>query len=225
MAEYNLNLIDAKLKIIFVGDSSVGKTTIMKRILEKNTSEIYQPTVGVDFQTMIIKTDNHCVKFTLWDTAGQEMFRSIITSYFRNTACAFIVFDKTNLESFNSIHYWIVEVQKHSPDAHLVVIGNKNDSVGEFQVTTKEASSFCEKYNLKYIETSIQAGTDVTECCIDLATHLLKKLNIKSPNTSETNGCANTGFTQIQPGINIANFLVESNDKNNPKSTSTCAQC
>lgn len=224
MADDNFNLIDVKLKIIFVGDSSVGKTTVMNRILNRSTSQSYQPTVGVDFQTMCVHVNTQQVKLTLWDTAGQEKFRSIITGYFRNAAGGFIVFDKTNTNSFDNLHYWILEVQKYSPDAHLVVLGNKSDLTKNCQISTERASSFCDKYNIQYVETSFLSTDDVYNCCQDMTKKILEKNHI-TPKEHMNLDAIGHGFTQIKAGIHVANHLLESGKDNTDKPRNVCSQC
>tara|TARA_B110000483_G_scaffold211582_1_gene259418 strand:- start:1890 stop:2567 length:678 start_codon:yes stop_codon:yes gene_type:complete len=225
MADDNFNLIDVKLKIIFVGDTSVGKTTIMNRILNKGISHDHQPTVGVDFRTMCVNVNTQQVKLTLWDTAGQEKFRSIISNYFRNTAGGFVVFDKTNTISFDNLHYWILEVQRSSPDAHLIVIGNKSDSTKNCQITTEDATSFCDKYNIQYVETSFLSTGDVYDCCIDMTRQILDRHRIlPSPKTHIDHSICH-GFTLIKPGVTVANHLLGAGIDNTEKPRSACTHC
>ena len=104
-----------KFKIVTVGDTGVGKTSLLNAKIDRNYLSTHIPTIGVEYRTFIEKTDSgEKVKFQIWDTSGEENFRSITKSYYRDTIASVIVFSFDNKESFNNVDYWIDEVRKHS---------------------------------------------------------------------------------------------------------------
>lgn len=122
----------AKYKIVFLGDQNVGKTTLISQFVYKEAEETYQPTVGIDFLTKQIEVDDKVVKLQLWDTAGQEKFHSIISSYSRDSFMAIIVFDVTNQQSISKINYWaqnLVRINDTKGEINILLVGNKIDLI------------------------------------------------------------------------------------------------
>ena len=150
---------DYLYKIILLGDSGTGKTSIMNRYLDNRQPDcIHEPTIGVDFRLKTeAEIDKKKIKLHLWDTAGQECFRSIIEGYYRGIAAAVIVFDITNYRSFQSVNYWLNEIARNSPTnirAPILLIGNKSDLVSKRRVPKLEAQTFATENRLIYVETS-----------------------------------------------------------------------
>lgn len=150
---------DIKLKFVLVGDSNVGKTSIMVNYIDKYLSTNFYPTVGVDFESTDIVVDindtEKIVHLQMWDTAGQERYRSLITSYYRTASAILIVFDLTNRQSYNNLFYWITLAYKFNHNnAQLFIIGNKSDLNNKRAVTQLEAETFSQFHNAKYYETS-----------------------------------------------------------------------
>ncbi len=147
---------DYLFKIIFVGDASVGKTALTERITKNEFREYYNSTIGVDFSTTTLEFDDKSIKTHIWDTAGQESFASIISTYYRGIAGAVIVFDVTNKESFHKCSFWLDQINKNGIIGHhpiLMLVGNKIDRTKR-TVTYKEANDFANENNMLYQETS-----------------------------------------------------------------------
>ena len=169
-------------KFIIIGSSGVGKTAILKRLVEGNFSEESQSTIGVEFDSTMITIDDRRVKLQIWDTAGQERFRSIAKAYYRNAVGVILVFDITERKSFDDLTTWLNDV--HSlcdQNAVVILIGNKADLSNRRSVTLNEAESFAAQQHMKYLETSAKNGTNIREAFAQVATEILSK-GLKSSN-------------------------------------------
>jgi len=154
---------DYLFKIIFIGDTCVGKTALAERITKNEFHESYNATIGVDFSTVSLDIDDQTIKTHIWDTAGQECFASIISTYYRGIAGAVIVFDVSSRNSFRKCSFWLNQVKQNGTIGHLPVIalvGNKIDRATS-DVTYDEAVNFAEKNNMNYYETSARKNIDV----------------------------------------------------------------
>jgi len=145
-------------KIIIVGNTGVGKSSLLLRYTRDTFMKYHETTIGVDFATRLIDVpfNNEIVpiKLQLWDTAGQEKFRTITKSYYRNCCAAIIVFDLTNRSSFESIDYWVDSViEGAGENTSIILIGNKSD-LDNREISSDEIDAVIHKYNIKYFETS-----------------------------------------------------------------------
>jgi small GTP-binding protein len=150
---------DYLFKVIILGDNGVGKTSLMNKYVDDKSPEAYNPTIGVDFRARIIDNEhNQRIKLHLWDTAGQESFRSIIQSYYRSVGGAIIVYDVTDTRSFSNVRYWIAELRRLNENAcpvPILLLGNKIDRGDRRQVTETEAAQFAKDYEILYEEISV----------------------------------------------------------------------
>ena len=149
-------------KLILIGNSGVGKSCILQRYMKHTFEESYKCTIGVDFLMKSIVINGQTVKLQLWDTAGQEKYKSMASSYYRGANVALIVFDITNHESFDALPLWIENFYKNGPEQkNIILIGNKNDLTDLRQVTQQEAEAFSETNNMMYFETSAKEGDNI----------------------------------------------------------------
>lgn len=120
---------DYLYKSVIVGNSGVGKSSILIRFAENQFQQHYLATIGVDFRFKTINVENKLIKFQIWDTAGQERFRTITSAYYRGSQAILLVYDLTDKQSFNDIeNFWLTEVDKYGEkDALLILVGNKSD--------------------------------------------------------------------------------------------------
>ena len=151
-------------KIVIVGDSSTGKTSILERLLNNSfQSEIF-PTVGIEFKSYLTSIDGQQVKLNLWDTAGQEKYRAVAKSYFRNAVGALLVFSICDHESFSHVEEWLSSLEEGClPNAVFLLVGNKVDLAENREVTEDEAKTLADRHGLDYIETSAKTSENVAE--------------------------------------------------------------
>ncbi|XP_029463125.1 ras-related protein Rab-41 isoform X7 [Rhinatrema bivittatum] len=149
-----------KFKLVFLGEQSVGKTSLITRFMYDSFDNTYQATIGIDFLSKTMYLEDR----TLWDTAGQERFRSLIPSYIRDSASAIVVFDITNLNSFQQTSKWIDDVRtERGSDVIIMLVGNKTDLADKRQVSIEEGERKARELNVMYIETSAKAGYNVKQ--------------------------------------------------------------
>jgi len=128
-----------KYKLVFLGDESVGKTSIITRFMYDHFDDTYQATIGIDFLSKTLYLEDRVIRLQLWDTAGQERFRSLIPSYIRDSSVAMIVYDITSQNSFKSINKWVEDVrEERGNDVVIMLVGNKSDLQDLRQVTTTQ---------------------------------------------------------------------------------------
>ncbi|XP_062996240.1 ras-related protein Rab-39B-like [Elgaria multicarinata webbii] len=155
-----------QFRIIMLGDSTVGKSSLLKRYAEGVFLESINQTVGVDFYVHFVEIEPDLrIKLQFWDTAGQERFRSVTRSYYRNSAGGVLMFDLTNRASFESIRNWHQEVIDTVKPHHVafVLVGHKSDLKAERKVGQKEAEKLAASLEAKYIETSAKSNSNVQE--------------------------------------------------------------
>ncbi|PWY97958.1 putative YPT6-GTP-binding protein of the rab family [Testicularia cyperi] len=151
-----------KFKLVFLGEQSVGKTSLITRFMYDTFDNTYQATIGIDFLSKTMYLEDRTVRLQLWDTAGQERFRSLIPSYIRDSSVAVVVYDITNRASFQNTSKWVDDVRaERGNDVIIVLVGNKTDLSDKRQVTTEEAEKKAQEFNVMFIETSAKAGHNV----------------------------------------------------------------
>eukprot|EP00002_Diphylleia_rotans_P041005 TRINITY_DN9866_c0_g2_i1.p1 TRINITY_DN9866_c0_g2~~TRINITY_DN9866_c0_g2_i1.p1 ORF type:complete len:229 (+),score=59.36 TRINITY_DN9866_c0_g2_i1:139-825(+) len=151
-----------KHKVVFLGDQSVGKTSIITRYMYDTFEATYQATIGIDFLSKTVHLEDRTIRLQIWDTAGQERFRSLIPSYVRDSAVAIVVFDVTNKQTFVNSKSWIdIAKTERGDDVIIALVGNKTDLKEKRQVTTEEAEAFAKDLKIMYTETSARAGFNV----------------------------------------------------------------
>ena len=154
------------VKILTLGDTAVGKTSIVHRYMKTPLPKKSLATIGVDFKSKIINIDkNTKVKLVLWDTAGQERFRNVATNYYNGTDCALLVFDITKEESFKILDYWVKEIQqkKNRDDICLILVGNKSDLKENRKVSQQEIDNYSKELGVKYFEVSAINDVGINE--------------------------------------------------------------
>ena len=169
-------------KIILVGDSGVGKTCILMRAVNNKFSDNYQPTIGFEFLLMYFQVNNIKIKLQIWDTCGQEMYRSLIQGFYRNTAATILVYSKTDRNSFDNLTMWIKDIKNNTEqDMPILLAGNKNDEEKDkIEVNKEEAEEISKQYNLKYFcESSAKTGYNINQIFEEVAKVVYKDFCLK----------------------------------------------
>ncbi|KAI9495451.1 GTP-binding protein ryh1 [Zychaea mexicana] len=192
-----------KFKLVFLGEQSVGKTSLITRFMYDTFDNTYQATIGIDFLSKTMYLEDRTVRLQLWDTAGQERFRSLIPSYIRDSSVAVVVFDISNRNSFLNTEKWIDDVRaERGNEVIIVLVGNKTDLNDKRQVTLEEGEKKAKDYNVMFIETSAKAGHNVKTLFRRIAQALpgmdsnengkeqMQKVDLHTSDGSEASGCA-----------------------------------
>ena len=178
-------IFEYQFRVILIGDSTVGKSSLLRRFTDETFAEVSDPTVGVDFFAKLVKvSDGTAIKLQLWDTAGQERFRSITKSYYRNSVGVLIVYDICNRESFMHIPVWMTEAKRYIEPhkAVFVLVGCKHDLASKDttgnvrEVSEGEAREFAEQNDLNYFETSARTGLHVDDVFSCLSQTIYNKI-------------------------------------------------
>eukprot|EP00484_Ammonia_sp_Unknown_P005353 CAMPEP_0197056828 /NCGR_PEP_ID=MMETSP1384-20130603/90060_1 /TAXON_ID=29189 /ORGANISM="Ammonia sp." /LENGTH=202 /DNA_ID=CAMNT_0042491001 /DNA_START=96 /DNA_END=704 /DNA_ORIENTATION=+ len=193
---------DYLFKFTIIGDSGVGKSCLMMRFADDTFNESFITTIGVDFRFRTINVDDKVVKLQIWDTAGQEKFKTITSSYYRNAHAVMIVYDVSDRKSFDNIESWLGDIEKFCPDkVSKMIIGNKCDiEPSERQVELSFAQSYAENLKIPYMETSAKTADNVEHAFYSMVQQLIKNkvaqgkrasaIDINSKLANKNSGCA-----------------------------------
>ena len=200
-----------KYKIVFLGNQSVGKTSIIHRFIYDSFDDSYQATIGIDFMSQKMYVEDKIIILNLWDTAGQERFKSLIPSYIKDSAVAIVCYDVTSRESFQSIDKWIEDARAlRDDDVLLILAGNKSDMSERRQVSIEEGQEYAQRMNLLFFETSAKTGQNIKTLFNELA----KKLTGIETNPINTNEEKSGGF---QLGVDPAEADANENKQGGKK--------
>ena len=185
---------DMSFKLIVIGDSGVGKSCLTNNAIKNTFDDAYNATVGFEFFTFNIRFNGKVVKLQIWDTCGQELYRSLITNFYRNSSLAIMVYSIISKESFDNVEMWLRELRSHSnPDVKVFLIGNKTDLEEEREVTTEQGENFYKQNNLNlFLESSAKTGFNSQKIFIKAAEILYEDFTkYQDENSSNDNGSTN----------------------------------
>ena len=201
--EFNIELLpeefpqyDISFKIIVIGDSNVGKSCLTSMAVRNKFIDFYQTTIGFEFFTFNLRMNSLVVKLQVWDTCGQEIYKSLISNFYRNSSLALIVYAINNRTSFEHAIIWLKELKETSnPNVKIFLVGNKCDLENNRVVSKEEGNDFKEKHELhKFVETSAKTGQNARNVLLDAAKMLFKdymnnreKLRFTGSETTEDN--------------------------------------
>ena len=155
---------DVLYKILLIGDSGVGKTSVILRFTKNIFHDEFMNSIGVDFKSKDLNIDGQKVKLQIWDTAGQERFRTITSSYYRGAHAIGIVFDLTKRESYEHVKKWMIDINKFAKENVLkFLIGNKSDLINERKVNYEEARALASQMNTTYFDVSAKKNENINE--------------------------------------------------------------
>eukprot|EP01089_Gocevia_fonbrunei_P013154 TRINITY_DN328_c0_g2_i2.p1 TRINITY_DN328_c0_g2~~TRINITY_DN328_c0_g2_i2.p1 ORF type:complete len:208 (-),score=45.37 TRINITY_DN328_c0_g2_i2:92-715(-) len=176
---------DFLFKILIIGDSGVGKSALLLRFADDSYTESYISTIGVDFKIRTVKVDDKTVKLQIWDTAGQEKFRTIISSYYRGAHGIIVAFDTTDEVSFNHVTLWLKEIDRFAlGGVSKLLVGTKSDLATARVVDHNKAKKFADDLGIAYVETSAKTAANVDEAFLTL-TKQIKAKSLPAPDRRE----------------------------------------
>ena len=169
---------DYSLKYIIVGEAGVGKSNLLLRYVYDSFKEDYQLTIGVEFGEKLVKYNNKTYKIQIWDTAGQEQFRSITRAYFKSSICSFVVYDITNRETFENVKHWVEDCRNYMPKNVLIfLVGNKSDLEEQRKISKDEGEELADSFGLSFFETSAKNNVNVNSIFGKSLEEIVKKID------------------------------------------------
>ncbi|CAF1215478.1 unnamed protein product [Adineta steineri] len=204
-----LNMQQSTFKIMLLGDSGVGKTCLLVRFKDDTfLCGSFIATVGIDFRNKTIVINNKQVKLQIYDTAGQERFRSVAHSYYRDANALLLLYDVSSIISFNHVRDWLSEIREYAQsDVIIILIANKVDKANDRVVTREMGEKLAKEYEVSYIETSAKTGLNVEFCFKAVSQALLEQIDAT---TTTSNG---------QTASKTLNNLVQLNDRTSNRSS------
>jgi len=162
---------DLSFKLIVIGDSGVGKSCLTTKAVKNNFEDYYQATVGFEFLTFNMKINEYVIKMQIWDTCGQEIYKSLISNFYRNSSLAIILYSIDNKESFEHAENWLTDLKSQAnPDVRIFLVGNKCDLEDERKVSKEEGLKFKNDQGLDlFMETSAKTGHNARNVLIEAA--------------------------------------------------------
>ncbi|XP_045171332.2 uncharacterized protein LOC123533652 [Mercenaria mercenaria] len=175
--QYDTSLLDNDLlfKMLIIGDAGVGKSCLLLRYADNEFSECYISTIGVDFKIRTVEMDGKVIKLNMWDTAGQERFKTITSTFYRGAHGVILVFDLSDMESFQNLRGWFKEIDKYG--GHHVaklLVGNKSDMKAKRVVTYEMAQEFAGQMGIPYLETSAKTAANVEQAFMTMTAEMKK---------------------------------------------------
>ena len=214
-----LTQYDMSFKLIVIGDSFVGKSCITTNATKNIFENYYSATVGFEFFTILYRINSQNIRLQIWDTCGQEEYRSLIQNFYRNSSLAILVYSIDNKSSFENLEIWLNEIRtKGNPDVKIFLVGNKIDLEDKREVSTEEGKLFYENNKLSlFIETSAKNGTNIQELFKRAAILLYKE------HASYTNMANKLDKSVKLPVVSDENFNVwEKDEEENSRKKKCC---
>ena len=205
-------------KLVIIGDASTGKSSLLRRYCENTFDENYKCTVGVDFQIKILKmNDGRIVKLQIWDTAGQDRYKVMTKSYYRNAKACLIVYDITRRETFDNVKTWADQYMQSNASGmkSAIILGNKKDLNDQRQIKKSEGENLSNEIGCEFQEVSAKEASDeINELFVNLAETLLREEDEK--NSKKVNGTNKEQSNENKQAIKLERKSIE------PKKNSGC---
>ena len=195
----------SQIKLVLLGESGAGKTSIVHRYVNNKYNEENPPTIGASFLSKVVELPNdQTIKLQIWDTAGQERYRSLASMYYKDAAAAVLVYDTTSIKSFEGIKYWVNELRTNIPTQITIAIAaNKSDLLEKEEVDLSIGQGFAKEHNALFRQTSAKNNTGITELFSDICFKIRPDLVSSIPNV-EKKSQPTTQHTNLLPEINDA---------------------
>ncbi|KAG5470191.1 hypothetical protein LSCM4_02885 [Leishmania orientalis] len=186
-------------KYIIIGDSGVGKSCLLLQFTDKRFEPLHDLTIGVEFGARLISIQGKSVKLQIWDTAGQESFRSITRSYYRGASGALLVYDVTRRDTFTHLQSWLEDAKANANTALVIMlIGNKCDLDSKRQVSREEGEAFARRNGLMFMETSAKTSQNVDDAFLQTAAHIYENVQLGMIDASVVSGRPGTQANNTQ---------------------------
>ena len=188
---------DFVFKIIIVGEAGVGKSCLLRRFVDQNFTENYVNTIGVDFKVRTVEMMGKTIKLNIWDSAGQERFRTIVNTYYRGARGICLVYDITDPDSFIRLGNWLTDATEQADErAKKMIIGTKTDLESHRKVSKEDVQVFADRMNLTAVETSSKNGSNVEAAFLSLTRQLLEDVTDGELENNGENNIQLSGNTQ-----------------------------
>ena len=194
---------DLSFKLILVGDSAVGKSCLSIRATKDTYESVYSPTIGFEFLSLFLNVEGKNIKLQIWDTCGQEVYRSLITGFYHNSSLAILVYAIDDENSFSHLESWLNEIRENgNPEMNIFLIGNKVDLEDKRQISKDEAQKFSEENGMKsFMETSAKTGFNAKNVFIEAAKllyeqHLNYSAKMAKPETLDNKNINNKNIME-----------------------------
>ena len=175
------------IKILTLGDASVGKSSIVLRYSENKFNEAWLSTIGVDSKRKIVKIKGESVKVSIWDTAGQEKFQSIVKQYYNGANGVLLIFDISNKKSFQKIDFWYKDLKQNINinDIYVCLVGNKMDLEEIREISKEDAEKYAKENDMQYFEVSAKTGNGIKELFDEATNKVMDKILINEKEEKE----------------------------------------
>jgi len=175
-----------QFKLVLLGESSVGKSSLVLRFVKGQFLDYQESTIGAAFLTQTVCLNDTTVKFEIWDTAGQERYHSLAPMYYRGAQAAIVVYDITNYDSYDRAKKWVKELQRQgNPNIVIALAGNKVDLATKRKIETEEAQTYSDENGILFMETSAKTAANVNELFVAIAKKLPKTQSPNRPNSTK----------------------------------------
>ena len=203
---------DLSFKLIVIGDSFVGKSCLSLKASKGIFDENYTPTIGFEFLTFFVKVDESNIKLQIWDTCGQEVYRSLISSFYHNSSLAILVYSIDNKNSYASLESWLNEIKTlGTPDINIFLIGNKADLEEKREVPKEKGEEFCKSHGINFfLETSARTGFNAQNVFLE-ASKLLYEQHLKFKDRLSRPNNVNNPLESVNR--NTTNIILESTEE------------
>ncbi|KAK8025180.1 hypothetical protein PG990_003003 [Apiospora arundinis] len=196
--DFAVDRYDYLFKLLLIGDSGVGKSCLLLRFADDTYTESYISTIGVDFKIRTIELDGKTVKLQIWDTAGQERFRTITSSYYRGAHGICVVYDVTDMDSFNNVKQWLQEIDRYATEGvNKLLVGNKSDMSDKKVVEYTVAKEFADSLGIPFLETSAKNASNVEQAFLTMARQIKERMGTQTTTNTKPG-------VQVGPGHSVS---------------------
>eukprot|EP00824_Muranothrix_gubernata_P014619 TRINITY_DN302_c0_g1_i1.p1 TRINITY_DN302_c0_g1~~TRINITY_DN302_c0_g1_i1.p1 ORF type:complete len:240 (+),score=15.47 TRINITY_DN302_c0_g1_i1:25-720(+) len=198
-----------QVKLVLLGESGVGKTSIVQRFVYNNYREENPPTIGASFMSKVMEIPgtNHTIKFQIWDTAGQEKYKSLASMYYKDAAAAILVYDITNRSSFDAVNYWVKELNENvQTEMAVAIAGNKADLIENEEVPLGQAQKYSQSIKAIFKQTSAKENIGIDDIFLQICLKLRPELQekIKPANSNPTPTPLNMDIRDKQESVRLS---------------------